>query len=112
MKRAIAIGATLLASGLVFAAAAAADWNPSYTDARGITANIANDRYGIDASPSDVGCLPHPRRKHVTTRSVSHRWDCVWVATVESDGEYERVCGGSIRITGSDDGEYDTYYTV
>jgi hypothetical protein len=93
-------------------ATARAEWSPGYFRAKTITANVVNDRYGIDARPSEVGCLTVPRRKKQTTRSKAHRWDCVWVHTVEHDGDSEKVCGGRIRLTGSNDGEYDSYYTV
>jgi hypothetical protein len=77
------------------------------------TANVVNDRYGIDVLPREVGCLPRPRRQHVTSCTVAHRWICVWVHTVERDGQgSERVCSGKIQIIGSDDGKYDYYYTV
>jgi hypothetical protein len=109
----IALVGALILSCLFLADAAVADWNNSWSEARRMTANVVNDRYGIDVLPREVGCLPRPRRSHVTTRSVAHRWVCTWVHTIERDGYgSERVCSGTIQIIGSDAGKYDYYFSV
>jgi hypothetical protein len=111
--KAIAPLATVTVACLLLPTLANADWSYSWREAKNLTADVVNDRYGVDVLPREVGCLPRPRRKHVTTSAIAHRWDCMWVHTVEKDGDgAERVCSGTIRITGSDDGKADYYYSV